>query len=389
MTEDKQESHGADCAFPIEYPAFLLCNYDNLMQSPDISFHVDDFDFQLPDDQIARHPTAERTGSRLLSLQGNDGFIEHLQFPAIEALIEPGDLLVFNNTRVIPARLFGQKDSGGKVEVLVERMTSDHTAVAHIRANKSPKENTVLQMEGGIELVVTGRDENLFKIRCVNETPLVDLLEQHGHMPLPPYLEREDDSEDRERYQTVYAQKKGAVAAPTAGLHFDDAILARLKAKGVNTAFVTLHVGAGTFQPVKVDNIADHVMHAEWVDVPADVVEQIRATKAAGKRVIAVGTTSVRSLESASASGSIEPFTGDTQIFIYPGYEFKTVDAMLTNFHLPKSTLIMLVSAFAGKDHVMNAYASAVQEKYRFFSYGDAMFVTKNNSAHLFSGDPS
>ncbi|MDX1342229.1 MAG: tRNA preQ1(34) S-adenosylmethionine ribosyltransferase-isomerase QueA [Reinekea sp.] len=359
------------------------------MQSPDISFHVDDFDFQLPDDQIARHPTAERTGSRLLSLQGNDGVIEHLQFPAIEALIEPGDLLVFNNTRVIPARLFGQKDSGGKVEVLVERMTSDHTAVAHIRANKSPKENTVLQMEGGIELVVTGRDENLFKIRCVNETPLVDLLEQHGHMPLPPYLEREDDSEDRERYQTVYAQKKGAVAAPTAGLHFDDAILARLKAKGVNTAFVTLHVGAGTFQPVKVDNIADHVMHAEWVDVPADVVEQIRATKAAGKRVIAVGTTSVRSLESASASGSIEPFTGDTQIFIYPGYEFKTVDAMLTNFHLPKSTLIMLVSAFAGKDHVMNAYASAVQEKYRFFSYGDAMFVTKNNSAHLFSGDPS
>ncbi len=389
MTEDKQESHGAHCAFPIEYPAFLLCNYDNLMQSPDISFHVDDFDFQLPDDQIARHPTAERTGSRLLSLQGNDGVIEHLQFPAIEALIEPGDLLVFNNTRVIPARLFGQKDSGGKVEVLVERMTSDHTAVAHIRANKSPKENTVLQMEGGIELVVTGRDENLFKIRCVNETPLVDLLEQHGHMPLPPYLEREDDSEDRERYQTVYAQKKGAVAAPTAGLHFDDAILARLKAKGVNTAFVTLHVGAGTFQPVKVDNIADHVMHAEWVDVPADVVEQIRATKAAGNRVIAVGTTSVRSLESASASGSIEPFTGDTQIFIYPGYEFKTVDAMLTNFHLPKSTLIMLVSAFAGKDHVMNAYASAVQEKYRFFSYGDAMFVTKNNSAHLFSGDPS
>ena len=341
---------------------------------------VEDFDFQLPDDLIARHPTQERTGSRLLHLTGATGEVSHLQFPDIEALIEPGDLLVFNNTRVIPARIFGQKTSGGKVEVLIERMTSDHTALAHIRANKSPKKDTVLDMEGGIQLTVTGREDNLFCITWTNSEPLVDLLEQHGHMPLPPYLEREDDEDDRERYQTVYAQKKGAVAAPTAGLHFDDAILGRLKEKGVNTAFVTLHVGAGTFQPVKADKLEDHIMHAEWIDVPADVVEQIKATKAAGKRVIAVGTTSVRSLESASHSGVIEPFTGDTSIFIYPGYEFKTVDAMLTNFHLPKSTLIMLVSAFAGQNHVMNAYQAAVNEQYRFFSYGDAMFVTNTNS---------
>jgi len=359
------------------------------MQQHDKNLQISDFDFQLPDNLIARHPTSERTGSRLLHLTGATGQLDHLQFPDIDSLINPGDLLVFNNTRVIPARIFGQKRSGGKVEVLVERMTSDHTALAHIRANKSSKEGTELVMEGGIELIVTGREENLFRIRCTNEAPLVDLLDQHGHMPLPPYLEREDDADDRERYQTVYAQKKGAVAAPTAGLHFDDALLNQLKAKGVQTAFVTLHVGAGTFQPVKTDNLAEHVMHAEWVDVPADVVEQIKATKAAGKRVIAVGTTSVRSLESASQTGEIEPFTGDTQIFIYPGYQFKTVDAMLTNFHLPKSTLIMLVSAFAGTDHVMNAYAQAVENKYRFFSYGDAMFVTKNDAAHLKTGETS
>jgi S-adenosylmethionine:tRNA ribosyltransferase-isomerase len=342
---------------------------------------VEDFDFQLPDELIARHPAQERTGSRLLQLTGTTGQLAHLQFPDIENLIEPGDLLVFNNTRVIPARIFGQKTSGGKVEVLIERMTSDHTAFAHIRANKSPKEGTILDMEGGIQLTVTGREDNLFCITCTNETPLVDLLEEHGHMPLPPYLEREDDEDDRERYQTVYAQRKGAVAAPTAGLHFDDALLEKLKHKGVNTAFVTLHVGAGTFQPVKADKLEDHIMHAEWIDVPEAVVEQVKATKAAGKRVIAVGTTSVRSLESASQSGAIEPFIGDTSIFIYPGYEFKTVDAMLTNFHLPKSTLIMLVSAFAGKDHVMNAYKAAVSEQYRFFSYGDAMFVTNANSS--------
>jgi len=344
--------------------------------------HVNDFDFTLPDELIARHPTSERTGSRLLYLDGDAGTSQHLRFPDIENLLMPGDLLVFNNTRVIPARVFGQKTSGGKVEVLVERMTSDHTALAHIRANKSPKPGTELEMEGGISLVVTGREDNLFCIQCTNDEPLVDLLELHGHMPLPPYLERADDESDRERYQTVYAQKKGAVAAPTAGLHFDDAILEKLRTKGIETAFVTLHVGAGTFQPVKADKLEDHIMHAEWIDVPADVAEKVRATKAAGNRVIAVGTTSVRSLESASQSGSIQPFTGDTRIFIYPGYTFKTVDAMLTNFHLPKSTLIMLVSAFAGQEAVMAAYDEAVKEQYRFFSYGDAMFVTMNKALH-------
>lgn len=348
-----------------------------------------DFDFQLPDELIARHPTEERTGSRLLHLEGSTGAITHCEFPDIESLIEPGDLLVFNNTRVIPARMFGQKDSGGKVEVLIERMTSDHTATAHVRSNKSPKPGTRLHMEGGIELDITGRDENLFVVKCLNTEPLVDLLEDHGHMPLPPYLEREDDDDDKERYQTVYAQRKGAVAAPTAGLHFDDTLLKRLNSNGVNTAFVTLHVGAGTFQPVKADDIKDHVMHAEWIDVPEPVVAQIQETKAAGKRVIAVGTTSVRSLESASQSGAIAPFTGDTSIFIYPGYRFKTVDAMLTNFHLPKSTLIMLVSAFAGKDHVLAAYDSAVENQYRFFSYGDAMFVTRNDDVPTSQGDAS
>lgn len=345
--------------------------------------HVQDFDFQLPDSLIARHPTKERTGSRLLHLDGASGTTAHLNFPAIEALLNPGDLLIFNNTRVIPARLFGQKASGGKVEVLVERITSPNSALAHIRSNKSPKAGTELHMEGGISLTVTGRSENLFCIDCTNDEPLVDLLEQHGHMPLPPYLEREDDDEDRERYQTVYASQKGAVAAPTAGLHFDESLLDRIKAKGIDTAFVTLHVGAGTFQPVKGDSLEDHVMHSEWVDVSEETVAKIRATKAAGKRVIAVGTTSVRSLESASTSGQIEPFSGDTQIFIYPGYQFKTVDALLTNFHLPKSTLIMLISAFAGRDNVLNAYNEAIEQQYRFFSYGDAMFVTPNGHALL------
>lgn len=338
--------------------------------------HVDDFDFDLPNHLIARRPMAERTQSRLLCLDGVNGEINHRQFIDIEALIEPGDLLVFNNTRVIPARLFGEKTTGGKAEVLIERITAPNEAYAHIKANKSPKAGALLNMEGGIQLEVIGRSENLFQIRCLNETALVELLDEHGHMPLPPYLERDDDADDRERYQTVYAQTKGAVAAPTAGLHFDDALLAKLAAKGVNSAYVTLHVGAGTFQPVKTESIADHVMHSEWVNVPPETVEAVRATKAAGKRVIAVGTTSVRSLESASQQGSLDTFSDDTSIFIYPGYDFKTVDAMITNFHLPKSTLIMLVSAFSGKENILKAYQAAITEKYRFFSYGDAMFLT-------------
>jgi len=342
--------------------------------------HVRDFDFELPEDLIARHPAAERTGSRLLHLDGPSGALAHRRFPDILELLKPGDLLVFNNTRVIPARLFGQKTSGGKVEVLVERMTGDHEALAHVRANKSPKPGTVLSMEGGIELEVTGREENLFTIRSHNERPLVDLLEEHGHMPLPPYIERADDDSDRERYQTVYAQRKGAVAAPTAGLHFDEALLQQVADKGVETAYVTLHVGAGTFQPVKADRIEDHVMHSEWIEVPPAVVEAVERTRARGGRVVAVGTTSVRSLETAAQSGELKPFTGDTNIFIYPGYRYRVVDALVTNFHLPQSTLIMLVSAFAGKDHVMAAYQSAIEHRYRFFSYGDAMFISRNDA---------
>ncbi len=295
-------------------------------------------------------------------------------FRDIESLIEPGDLLVFNNTRVIPARLFGEKASGGKLEALIERVVSEHEVLAHVRSSRSPKPGQLISL-GGEDAEVVGREGALFHLRFISERPVLDILEDVGHMPLPPYMEREDAEEDRERYQTVYAEKPGAVAAPTAGLHFDDGLLARLTAKGVNFAFVTLHVGAGTFQPVKVDNIHEHHMHSEYIEVPEDVVEAVRATRAAGKRVIAVGTTSVRSLESASRSGAIETFQGDSDIFIYPGYEFRSVDAMITNFHLPESTLIMLVSAFAGREGTLAAYDHAVANEYRFYSYGDAMFM--------------
>lgn len=345
-----------------------------------------DFQFDLPNELIARYPQAKRSASRLLCLR--DGELEHKQFTDILNLVEPGDLMVFNNTRVIPARLFGQKQSGGKLEALIERLTSDHTALSHIKCSRAPKAGTVILLEG-LEVEVTGRQDALFELdfKLPAGTNLVNWLEEVGHMPLPPYMEREDELSDRERYQTVYNKKPGAVAAPTAGLHFDDELLADLKAKGVNTAFVTLHVGAGTFQPVKVDDVNNHVMHSEYVEVEQGTVDAIHATKAAGKRVIAVGTTSVRSLESASQSpaakqsGQIEAYNDDTQIFIYPGYEFKTVDALITNFHLPESTLIMLVSAFSGRGPVLNAYDEAVKEKYGFFSYGDAMFLTKNLEA--------
>jgi S-adenosylmethionine:tRNA ribosyltransferase-isomerase len=292
-------------------------------------------------------------------------------------LIEPGDLMVFNDTRVIPARLFGQKESGGKVEVLVERVLDSKRALTHMRSSRSPKPGAKLILDGGIEAEMIARHENLFELRFLIEGNLVEVLEQFGHMPLPPYMKREDQLSDRERYQTVYNKKPGAVAAPTAGLHFDDQLLAELAAKGVNSAFVTLHVGAGTFQPVKVDNIDEHVMHSEYIEVSADVCEQVKQTRANGGRIIAVGTTSVRSLESASQNGDIEPFFGDSDIFIFPGYEFKSVDAMITNFHLSESTLLMLVSAFSGYDHIKNAYQQAVEQEYRFFSYGDAMYLTR------------
>ncbi|UKA30608.1 tRNA preQ1(34) S-adenosylmethionine ribosyltransferase-isomerase QueA [Photobacterium damselae] len=345
---------------------------------------VSDFDFDLPDELIARYPQPERTSSRLLQLDGNSGDIAHKTFKDVLDLVNPGDLMIFNNTRVIPARMFGRKASGGKLEVLVERMLDEKSILAHVRASKSPKPGTELLLgendEYSAEMVA--RHDALFEIRFNSDKTVLEILDEVGHMPLPPYIDRPDEDADKERYQTVYNAKPGAVAAPTAGLHFDDALLAALKEKGVNFAFVTLHVGAGTFQPVRVDNIDDHHMHSEYVEVSEEVVTAINETKANGGRVVAVGTTSVRSLESAAQDAvkngtELKPFFGDTEIFIFPGYQFQLVDVLITNFHLPESTLIMLVSAFAGYEHTMNAYKDAVANQFRFFSYGDSMFVTR------------
>lgn len=347
-----------------------------------------DFSYTLPPELIAQHPLPERGASRLLHLNGADGSISHHQFSEFPDFIGPDDLLVFNNTRVIPARLWGRKATGGKVEILVERLTGSHNAVAHIRSSKSPKAGSVLALcpaedeaPGPFSITVTGRDDALFYISAEGGPPLPDILRETGHMPLPPYIQRADEVADRERYQTVYAEREGAVAAPTAGLHFSDALLAQLDERGVRRAAVTLHVGAGTFQPVRAERIEDHVMHAEYAEVDESVCAAVRETRARGGRVVAIGTTAVRSLESASDEhGNTNPFTGDTDIFIYPGYRFRTVDAMLTNFHLPESTLLMLVSAFAGRANIMAAYEQAIAERYRFFSYGDAMFITANQA---------
>ncbi|WNL39632.1 tRNA preQ1(34) S-adenosylmethionine ribosyltransferase-isomerase QueA [Halomonas sp. PAMB 3264] len=339
-----------------------------------------DFHFELPEELIARYPSEQRSDCRLLCLSGQNGAIDHRRFTDLLALLEPGDLLVFNDTRVIPARLHGQKASGGKVEMLLERPLDTHRGLAHLRSSKSPKPGTELIFEGGIHAVVEGRRDALFELRFLGETPMIALLEAHGHMPLPPYITRDDELSDRERYQTVYARRDGAVAAPTAGLHFDQPLLDALAEKGVESAFVTLHVGAGTFQPVRVDNILEHHMHSEWIEVGEEACQKVRDAQQAGRRVIAVGTTSVRCLESAcqkSADGQIAPYSGDTDIFIYPGYEWRCVDALITNFHLPESTLLMLVSAFAGFDNIQRAYREAVRERYAFFSYGDAMLLTR------------
>ena len=338
--------------------------------------NVSDFHFDLPDELIARYPLKERSASRLLSLDGLSGDIRHLRFTDLPGLLQPGDLLVFNDTRVIPARLFGRKETGGQVEVLVERVLGEQDILAHVRASKALKEGQKVLLEDGTPLRMSGRDDALFYLHCDSDEPVLEVLERIGHMPLPPYVDRPDESSDRERYQTVYAREAGAVAAPTAGLHFDDRTLAELESRGIETAFVTLHVGAGTFQPVRVEGIEDHVMHSEVAHVSQETVDAVNAARARGGRVVAVGTTSVRSLESASRGGVVRPFQGETDIFIYPGYRFQTVDAMVTNFHLPESTLIMLVSAFAGYQNVMSAYQAAVAERYRFFSYGDAMFIT-------------
>ena len=352
---------------------------------------VSDFSFELPDALIARYPTPSRSGCRLLSLNGESGEISHDIFTDLLNKLEKGDLLVFNNTRVIPARIYGRKATGGKIEVLVERMLDEHRVLAHVRSSKSPKPGAELFLgeQDEISATMVARHDTLFEIQFNDERDILTILEQIGHIPLPPYIDRPDDDADRELYQTVYSQKPGAVAAPTAGLHFDQPMLEQLKVKGVEFAFVTLHVGAGTFQPVRVENINDHVMHSEYAEVPQDVVDAVLACKARSNKVVAVGTTSVRSLESAAKAAQqasngqtlIAPFFADTQIFIYPGYQYSVVDALVTNFHLPESTLIMLVSAFAGYHNTMSAYQQAVEQSYRFFSYGDAMYITRNPNA--------
>jgi len=341
-----------------------------------------DFHFQLPDELIARYPLAERTSSRLLQLDGATGAVTHGQFTDLLALLRPGDLLVFNNTRVIPARLWGHKPSGGKVEVLVERILSEQECLAHVRASKATKADSESWLQSNPEqtavlgrLEVLGRQGELFHLRSTDAEGVLALLQRIGHMPLPPYIDRADEGLDHERYQTVYGQREGAVAAPTAGLHFTEEFIQECEARGVETGYITLHVGAGTFQPVRVDNIEEHPMHAEYLEVDDLLCAQVAATRARGGRVVAVGTTAVRALETAAQGGELAPYAGDSQIFIYPGYKFRVVDALLTNFHLPESTLIMLVSAFAGHQNTLAAYKAAVAERYRFFSYGDAMFV--------------
>jgi len=341
---------------------------------------LSEFHYQLPDELIAHYPQPERSASRLLCLKGNSGAISHQSFKDLVDQVNPEDLLVFNNTRVIPARVFAKKETGGQVELLLERVTGLTTALSQIRASKSPKPGAKLFVTDEVFFVVTGRQGSFFEVEVGSGQDLQELLAEHGHMPLPPYIERADEVSDWERYQTVFAKQPGAVAAPTAGLHFDDELLQQLRDKGADMAYVTLHVGAGTFQPVRVDTIEEHQMHKEYLEVSPEVCEQVAECRARGGRVIAVGTTSVRCLETATNDdGVLEPFRGDTQIFIYPGYRFKCVDALVTNFHLPESTLLMLVSAFSGKAHIMNAYAEAIAERYRFFSYGDAMFLIKQD----------
>ena len=341
-----------------------------------------DFQFELPAELIAQYPTQQRPASRLLYLDATTGQLIDRQFRDFPSLLRPGDLLVLNDTRVIPARLQGQKDTGGKVEVLVERLLASDQVLAHVRASKSPIPGRRLYFSEGVEAEVVARQEDMFVLRFIDptrtEVNVAAILERLGHMPLPPYIERQDAEADRERYQTVYAREHGAVAAPTAGLHFDTAMLQTIREQGIELAFVTLHVGAGTFQPVRVDKIEEHKMHSEWMQLTDEVVTAISRTRACGGRVIAVGTTSVRCLETAARSGKLQPYCGETDIFITPGYQFHVVDALLTNFHLPESTLLMLVSAFAGHDNIMQAYRHAVAERYRFFSYGDAMFITKS-----------
>lgn len=349
-----------------------------------------DFTFDLPVELIAQAPLPERSASRLLHVDSESSVLSHLGFRDLPTLLSDRDLLVFNNTRVLPARLFAQKQTGGRVEILIERMLSDGNALAHVRASKSPKEGALLLITqdadsdvSDLTVRVVGREGSLF-VLTPESGSIKDMMRRFGHMPLPHYIERADTAEDRERYQTLYGRQVGAVAAPTAGLHFDQALLDQLDAAGIQKAEVTLHVGAGTFQPVRVENIADHTMHSEHVEVDQTCVDAVQGCRERGGRVVAIGTTAVRSLESAArqqtggatTEATIQPFHGDTDIFLYPGCEFRVVDAMVTNFHLPESTLMMLVSAFAGIETIRHAYQAAIDNRYRFFSYGDAMFLT-------------
>ena len=333
-----------------------------------------DFDFSLPAELIAQTPLPGRPDSRLLAVDGPR--LDDRRFAELPALTRPGDLLVFNDTRVIKARLYGRRTSGGRIEALVERVLDDREALAFLRFSHAPQVGEVLSFGADARAAVLGRDGDLFRLRFAGEATVWEVLEAHGRVPLPPYIGRPAGTEDEARYQTVYARSPGAVAAPTAGLHFDDAMLARLREHGVETAFVTLHVGAGTFQPVRVEDLSAHQMHTEWYTVPGETVDAVRAAKAAGRDVVAVGTTSLRALESASQSDELAAGSADTSLFITPGYKFKTVTRLITNFHLPKSTLLMLVSAFAGYDEIRKAYAHAIANEYRFFSYGDAMLLT-------------
>ena len=339
-----------------------------------------DFHYELPEALIAQAPLAERSASRLLLVPPGDDALSDLGVRDLPSLLQPGDLLVFNDTRVIPARLFGTKATGGRVEFLIERLLPGNEARAQLGFSKPPKPGSRIALDAGGEVEVLGREDSFWHLRFHVGESLEQWLQHAGRLPLPPYIQREPGADDAERYQTVFAREIGAVAAPTAGLHFDDALLDALRERGVQFGHVTLHVGAGTFQPIRVEDIRDHRMHSEWLNVGAELVQQVRRTRAAGGRIIAVGTTVLRALESATSTneagdGELHPFAGETNIFIFPGYRIRSIDALLTNFHLPESTLLMLVSAFAGKERVFAAYAHAVREKYRFFSYGDAMLL--------------
>ncbi len=346
-----------------------------------LSLKKSDFHYHLPRQCIAQRPLPQRSASRLLLLDGVERGCQDRAFRDLPELLGEGDLLVFNDTRVLPARLHAHKQSGGGVEILIERITHSHEVLAQIRVSRKPAEGALLQLTDGTPVRVVGREEEFFRLRFETSEPLQQVLVRLGHTPLPPYIERQDDDADAERYQTVFARHPGAVAAPTAGLHFDAELLQRLRARGVEFAYVTLHVGAGTFQPVRVEDLAAHVMHREWLQVDSSLVERIRATRARGGRVVAAGTTVVRALESAAATGELQPFSGDTRLFILPGYRFTQIDALITNFHLPESTLLMLVSALAGRDRIMDAYQHAIQSGYRFFSYGDAMLILPDHDS--------